>query len=189
MPRTRANAATRFVAFGLPLAACAALGGCFGDMEQNRWKGGGTGPLFDSPFAPVSLRIHPLTHVDTAKTAGGPSIIVLHVELRDRWGDTAKGCGKFAVLLYKPGTGVAPGLETQELKWDVPNFDEPNANMSMYDAATRTYRIQLEAPEWVAKAIHDPKEGQPGWFTIRAVLSAGTDQDARYLSDEYVLQK
>lgn len=166
----------------LPLA----LGACAGDASQNKWKGS-TGPLFDHPFAPVALRVHPLTHVDTAKVAGGQSVLVLHVELRDFWGDTAKGIGRLNVMLYKPGTGVQPGLETQELKWDVPGFDEANANMALYDAATRTYRIQLEAPEWVGATIRDGKDG--GWFTVRVVLSAGTDAEARYLSDEYVLQR
>lgn len=165
-----------------------ALSACAGDASQNKWQGS-TGPLFDHPFAPVALRVHPLTHVDTAKAAGGASVIVLHLELRDRWGDSAKGVGRLTVLLYKPGTGIQPGLETQELKWDVPGFDDPNTNMALYDAATRTYRVQLEAPDWVSTTIAGDGSTDSGWFTIRVVLSAGTDAEARYLSDEYVLQK
>jgi hypothetical protein len=173
---------------GVLAAMCALVGGCAGMASQGKWKGS-TGPLFDHPFAPVALRVHPLTHVDTAKAAGGASVIVLHLELRDNWGDTAKGMGRLSVLLYKPGSGMQPGLESQELRWDVPGFEDPNENMALYDVATRTYRVQLEAPEWVGAAIHDPKGNESGWFTIRAVLSAGTDAEARYLSDEYVLQK
>lgn len=187
--RRLAHATThKRAASALVLAAAAVLGSGCGTTSQNEYQGS-TGPLFDHPFAPVALRVHPLTHVDTASVAGGASIVVLHVELRDRWGDTAKGLGKLSVLLYKPGTGVQPGLETQELRWEVPGFEDANTNMGLYDAATRTYRIQLEAPPWVASTIHEPRDGEPGWFTIRVVLSAGVDAEAQFLSDEYVLQK
>jgi hypothetical protein len=136
------------------------------------------------PFAPTSLRIHPLTHVDI-----GPkqSQVVLHFELLDRYGDSVKGLGKLSIELYKPGAGMTPGIETQELSWDVPGMDDPDQNTRRFDLATRTYRVPLSAPPWVQDAI-SPEHG-PGWVKVRAVLTVdGEGGEPRYLEDEYVIQ-
>jgi len=51
-------------------------------------------------FAPQTIRIHPLTHVDAVTDKGGArSVIVLHLELKDRYGDTVKWLGATQVTL------------------------------------------------------------------------------------------
>jgi hypothetical protein len=158
----------------------------------------------NNPFAPVALRIHPLTHVDLRpdRRAGQTPapVVVLHLELRDAYGDTVKGLGRLQVQLYRPASTVntppeTPGLETQALKWDIPEMLEPDQNASRFDPATRTYRIQLEAPTWVRDMLEDPRAGSRGtaWlkvrclYTMRSTESAGASD--RVLSDEFVLQK
>jgi hypothetical protein len=143
------------------------------------------------PFAPVSLRVHPLTHVDTAEAGKrgqeGSSEVVLHFELLDKFGDSVKGLGTVTVELYKPGPGMTPGIETQELTWDVPGMDDAEQNTRRFDVATRTYRVPLSAPRWVLDAV-SPAHG-PGWLKVRVVMTvAGEGGEARYLEDEYVIQ-
>src|SRR5262245_58685520 len=80
-----------------------------------------------APFGPVAMRIHPLTHIDVAARNKDGSVpdrtrIVLHLELRDRSGDSVKALGNLMVELLKPGSGVFPGMETHELTWDVPEL-------------------------------------------------------------------
>jgi hypothetical protein len=166
------------------LAAVFLCGCAHNGHDPARAEGGPLLPGHD-PFAPASLRIHPLTHVDTA-TSGG-SEIVLHIELLDRYGDSVKGLGTLTVELYKPGAGMTPGIETQALTWDVPGMDDPDQNTRRFDVATRTYRIPLSAPRWVVDAV-SPAHG-PGWVKVRAVLTvSGEGGEARYLDDEYVIQ-
>src|SRR5689334_10894995 len=98
------------------------------------------------PFAPTTLRVHPLTHVEAAgELPGGgkpdASELVLHFELLDRYGDSVKGLGSLKVQLYRPGEGMSPGMETQELTWDVPGMDNAEQNTRRFDTATRTYRV------------------------------------------------
>lgn len=120
-------------------------------------------------FLPVALRIHPLTHIELA--AQGKSDVVLHLELKDRYGDTVKGLGALLVLLYAPSAG-GDAMETQELRWNIADFAEPDANSKRFDRATRTYRFQLQAPEWVARALRDEKNG---YIKLRAVLTTAPD--------------
>src|SRR5258706_325686 len=79
-----------------PPAACAAPG------AHAPSPGPGEPPrpaqaLAQSPFAPASLRIFPLTRMD--RDSGGHGIILFHFELRDRWGDGVKWPGNLQVQL------------------------------------------------------------------------------------------
>ncbi|MEM1184165.1 MAG: hypothetical protein AAGI53_04095 [Planctomycetota bacterium] len=104
------------------------------------------------PFAPESMRVFPLTHAEV--TPEGGAQVVLHLELRDRWGDTVKGTGQVKVRLYR-GSANSGGLlgsarQRQELTWDV-DLTDLGLNAVLYDPSTRTYRIVLgELPEWAA---------------------------------------
>lgn len=174
------------------LAAPAALWACGGGAGPSRPPGQGGGPLHE-PFAPVAVRVHPLTHVDTAGVPADQSVLVLHVELKDRFGDTVKGLGKLKVQLYRPGSGTAPGLEKQELSWEVPDLANPEINASRFDQATRTYRLPLKAPRWVAdwpnRSAAGESENGRDWLKVRVVFTAiDADGSERFLEDEYVLQ-
>lgn len=144
-------------------------------------------------FAPVSLRIHPLTHVDAAAgikdaTAADKTRIVLHFELKDRFGDNVKALGTLRVELLKPGSGATPGIESRELTWDVAEFADPDENFKRFDTPTRTYRVLLNAPRWVGDVLADrTSRDAPGWVKLRARFEPIGQQGLMFI-DEYVLQ-
>lgn len=154
-------------------------------------------PAGNNPFAPVSLRVHPLTHVQLEGDAK-PSIIC-HVEVRDAWGDSAKCLGTLSIRLFGPpaaaaAAGSAEGAATagdREInRWDV-NLNDLETNAAMFDPATRTYRIQLiGGPVWLAGFAPRPAEGTPAPKVSRAILQAtlswGPDQA---MSDDLVLSR
>jgi hypothetical protein len=162
--------------------------GCVGD--------GGRGAVpppvaGESPFAPASMRVHPLTHVDQASpdAPAGKCLLVLHLEMRDRFGDSVKGLGQLRVQLFKPGAGSAPGMEVESLTWAIPDFDDPAANSDRFDPATRTYRLPLLADPWVARWLTPEGEGlrggAPAWLKVRASVNLA---DGRTVADEFVVQ-
>ena len=147
--------------------ALAGLAGCR-DVQQPRpaphdpgTAAGATGAATHTryPFAPAALRVHPLTHVDDglpeAKgSAPKPSELVLHFELLDRFGDSVKGLGTLSVELYKPGAGMTPGIETQELTWDVPGMDDAEQNTRRFDGRFHPHLPRaLSVPHWVVDAV------------------------------------
>lgn len=145
-----------------------------------------------NPFAPVTMHIHPLTHTDE-KAPGGCSII-LHFELRDAFGDGCKAVGPLRVEMFRPAAGgVAPGLETQELVWDVPELVDPANNTRRFDQATRTYRVPL----LVNRALCDQLTADPSkrgrdsrWIKLKATMTVrGTDGGEKQISDEYVVSQ
>jgi len=152
------------------------------------WAGG--------PFAPVTLRIHPLTHIDPGPILPRGAVaddctIVLHVELKDRFGDAVKGLGRVSVQLYRPGEGVTPGIETQALVWEIPEMTDPEANSARFDQTVRTYRVPLVAPRWVADHVAPARPDATPWLRLRVTLAidAATGPDAKFLDDEFILQR
>lgn len=143
-------------------------------------------------FAPRTMRIHPLTHIDAITDKGGTHpVLVLHVELKDRYGDTVKWLGAMQVTMSRPVVGMTPGLETQELRWDVREFHVADTNAAYFDPTTRTYRIVLETPEWVGRLLSEaPKgDGPPAYVKVKAVLSIQAEGRERFVSDEFVVRK
>ena len=146
--------------------------------------GGHAAPAVPNPFAPASLRIHPLTRVD--RDNAGAAWIYCHLELRDAWGDTCKGVGALQLQLYRPVGGRASGLGTQELAWDI-DLSDLDKNASFFDPATRTYRFPLQnAPAWVLDVL-DPTK-RDARVRLRAVLTTTDPQgQPRFLQDEYTI--
>lgn len=100
------------------------------------------GMVRPGPFSPAEMRIHPLTHIETV---GSEKRVVLHIELRDGWGDTVKGIGDLSVHLRKSG---AVALGQGGTKWDI-DLREFEVNVSFFDSVTRTYRFVLSGlPTW-----------------------------------------
>jgi hypothetical protein len=158
------------------------LGGCAlrpGTPLDNQLAGAGG---VQNPFAAASLQIHPLTRVD--RDAKGQLWIICHIELRDAWGDTTKGTGDLQVHLLRPTGGRASGLGTQEMTWEV-NLSDLDTNASLYDPATRTYRLPLEgAPAWVTEST-DGERDLP-LVRLRAYLTTfGPRGDEVTLEDEF----
>jgi len=153
------------------------------------------------PFRPAMLRIHPLTHVDIAAAGGvsdgkkdappaaSPCRLMLHFELRDRYGDSIKALGKLHVEMANPAGNALPGMESSGLSWDVPEMIGADENFKRFDGPTRTYRIALNAPKWLADYFARPaaeRKDAPRYFKLRVVFELpGTE--GKYLLDEYVI--
>jgi hypothetical protein len=172
----------------LACAACAAgLSGCTlsgGGANEPRAKSHQQPPALaeadPNPFRAVSMRIHPLTHVDAQ--AGGPCTIELHFELLDRFGDSVKSPGVLRVELTKPASGSVAGMETRELSWELPELVDADENFKRFDTPTRTYRVPLVAPAWVGEMLAK----KSARLTIRASMELpGVERPVR---DDYVIQ-
>lgn len=149
-----------------------------------------------SPFDPVALRVHPLTHVQRRAPGLSPDecLLVLHVELTDAYADSVKGLGLLTVELFRPGSGPTPGMEVQSRRWRIEDLLDPESNSARYDPSTRTYRIPLVAEAWVAEWL-DPanaplRAGAPPWVKVRATLETlGRDDRPILLADEFIVQR
>lgn len=100
----------------------------------------------DDPFAPVELRIHPLTMVQPAGPSGE---LLAHIELLDRYGDTVKALGVLTLELAVQAPGfTSDARPAQSRRWEV-DLRDPAASSRRFDRVTRTYRFRLEgAPRW-----------------------------------------
>jgi hypothetical protein len=176
------------------LALCAVCGCVSGPRleyadDEIAGEGGAGGTVVNWPFVPRSLRIHPLTHMDIS-VDGGESVLVLHAELRDRYGDSVKGLGRMRVELSRSVTGsIAPGAESRAA-WDVTDMDEPESSSRRYDPATRTYRVPLRTPAWVTRWMLDERErrGGPQRLTLRVSFTPTVGSGGRVLTDEFGLE-
>ena len=163
---------------GLGVTALAALPGCARPGSMPPAAMPATGQLSGGPFAPASMRVYPLTQIE--RTGEGEARLVLHLELRDAWGDTVKGIGNLQVQLLRAG-----GAGRDERMWEVDMWD-PASNALYYDSATRTYRVQLrDLPEWAVAQ----SERRGGSVRVLAVLrTPAPDGSERFLRDEYVIR-
>lgn len=178
----------------LSLTALSLLcGGCTVFSGPPSTDSAGTGLLH--PFAPATLRIHPLTQIDAdaQKADGSPDPnprLVVFMELKDRFGDTVKALGTFHAELIRPGEGALPGMEQSVMEWNEASFASPETNSGRFDPATRMYRIQLTGPEWLKTWKSTAKEGPAGWLKLRVVYSTtNTDGDPMVLEDVFVFQR
>lgn len=157
----------------------------------------GRGPSIDYlpgevAFSPVSLRIHPLTHVELETAGDQRTLLILHFELLDRTADAVKGLGSLQVELYRPGPGATPGIESQALRWDIPEFADIEGNSRRFDTATRTYRVQLVAPPWVSEWLSEDggsrlRGSSPRWLRLRAAFTTA-EGPIRTFDDEFIVQ-
>jgi hypothetical protein len=138
----------------------------------------GSGPI-TNPFVPASMVIHPLTRLDS--DASGKRWLYCHLEFRDSWGDSAKAAGKLELQLYRP-SGTR-GLGRQELVWSV-DLADLEQNASLYDPATRTYRLPLESPPaWLSQPTAEGPRAH-----LRAVFTTGGPREGeRKLEAEFPL--
>lgn len=109
-----------------------------------------------NPFAAQTLQIHPLTQIDPNPRMpdGTPDPrprILLHLELKDRYGDTVKALGTFHAELFKSDGGLAQSMEERVMDWTEQAFLDPVSNTGRFDPATRTYRIALTGPAWLSQ--------------------------------------
>lgn len=170
------------------LAACAVgaglgagLGGCRsqGTVVREQVVRTEEGLVLPGPFAPKAMRIHPLTHQEIGPAGGAR--VVLHMELKDAWGDSVKGIGRVQAQVWREGES-----QDRAVRWDV-DLRSLEENARFYDPATRTYRIVLGGlPGWLDEAV---RAGRGGGGRLR-VLFLGTEVDgtAIVLRDEGVIE-
>lgn len=171
------------------LVAAAALPGCV--TPRFRPAADPESPVFRGavgPFAPASLRVHPLTHLE--RDADGSVFLLVHVQLRDRWSDLCKGVGEIQFYMYMPtGLGGA-GQEEQVRRWEIDLYalDE---NALFFDPATQTYRFSLgELPGWAEQMAPggDRTAAGPGRFRVIARLTTPTPEGGQaVLVDELIV--
>lgn len=139
-------------------------------------------PAAEGPLGPAAIRIYPLTHMD--KSADGRKVIVCHIELRDRYGDSVKGLGVVEIQLQR---GAIAGAQQT---WEIELTDLAR-NAELYDRATRTYRFQLgDLPSWLVSDAERAEGGTVRLVAIYTPLGATTDRSTTSaFRDEYVLSK
>ncbi len=139
----------------------------------------GDGLVMPGPFAPKAMRVHPLTHAEL--DADGAARVVVHVELKDAWGDTVKGIGRLQAQVWADGQSAQDAI-----RWDV-DLRTLGDNASFYDPATRTYRIVLGGlPGWLDAAI---REGAGSAGRLRVLfMTSEVDGSAVVLRDEFVVR-
>lgn len=175
----------RGIAVPLALSILCTLAGC-------SWFGAGAAPVVkpqaipqSNPFAPVSLRVHPLTRTVIAKS--GKPEMVLHVDFRDAWGDSTKGVGALAIRLFGPASGFSGGANQQLQRWDI-DLGNLDVNATMFDPATRTYRMQLTGvPDWMTEFASPANGKARPRVVVQVALTPGDGRPP--LQDEHVLAK
>lgn len=142
------------------------LSACTHNPTPSHYTGG---PAY--PFAPASLRIHALTHIEAADD--GAPVLLCYVELLDRFGDGVKGAGPVTVTLRRPAEPAeAP------LVWNI-DLADMGVNFETFDRATRLYRFQLgQLPRW---ALESPR---PRAIVYVAMAAVG-GEEGRTIDDEF----
>ena len=160
----------------LVLIAVVCSAGCNSDGNK-RWPTGGLA----WPFAPVSIRVHPLTHLD--RDDDGQLLLICHIALLDTWNESVRGVGELHVSFFGPGSS----RPEQNAQW---TFDlyERAVNDLLYDPATQTYRLKLgNLPPWVAELA--TATDQAGRGTIMAELTTiGAEMERHTIRAEATLR-
>jgi hypothetical protein len=159
------------------------LGGCSGGMIfQEQVVRTDDFLTVPGPFRPAVMRVHPLTHTEIG--SDGKPVMILHVELKDPWGDTVKGVGQLQVQLRKQSTTSEVG--NRGTRWDI-DLRDIEVNVSYFDSATRTYRIVIGAlPAWLGDSV---KAQEAAGALVRVLFrTAKADGESVVLQDEYVMR-
>ena len=142
------------------------------------------GAVVASPFSPVSVRVFPLTHFEILET-GEPRILVF-IEFRDQWGDSAKGAGVLELQLLRPDPSRAGG-EVRALRWEI-DLANLERNAALYDPSTRTYRVALkQLPDWLAAMARGEDSGLERVTIAAYFRTVGPDGAASTMRDRFVL--
>lgn len=175
--------------FGVLVGAAALIGGCNrGLIFQEQIVRTDDLLAVPGPFRPSAMRVHPLTHTEIG--ADGSAVIILHVELKDSWGDTVKGIGQLQLQLREQGNASTIG--NRGTRWDI-DLRDIAVNVSYFDSATRTYRFVIGGlPSWLAASVEDqtsPQVGAQVGARVRVLFrTSKADGEAVVLQDEYLMR-
>lgn len=166
------------VGFGLGVGGCGVAPDRM-DEPVERLTGEWVDP---GPFEATRMRIYPLTRVDA--TSGGDPVIVLSLEMMDRWGDTVKAVGDLTVRVW-PSRSVGGGSDAET--WEVSLWD-PEANAGYFDPASRTYRIPLtDPPGWITSGEGPSRDARVQIEAVLRTPAVGGEQ--RSLRDTFTVDK
>lgn len=170
---------------GLLVCACSLMSGCLGDrIFQEQVVRTDDLLAVPGPFRPAVMRVHPLTH--TELTNEGNAVMILHVELKDSWGDTVKGVGQLQVQVRKGGSTREVG--NRGTRWDV-DLRDIEVNVSYFDSATRTYRIVIGGlPDWLAESVGENVQSGEGARVRVLFRTSKADGEAVVLQHEYLMR-
>lgn len=118
------------------------------------------------PFAPASMRIHPLTRVTSNPDNPDQIQIDLRIELNDRFGDTTKGIGTIRIKLFPRLSENEKGTSEIRLALWTPEFMDVDKNSQLFDRVTRTYHFLLDVPTDISV---------PTQITLVATLTTDTN--------------
>lgn len=130
-------------------------------------------------FAPLNLRIHPLTRLQAEPAGSQPTgeggsggsetqnatnnatvsastrlePIEIYVELKDQFGDVGKGVGTLDLRVETPRLGLLGGDTIAE--WSV-DLQTPLANSKYWDAITRTYVFRYRPTPHDGNSVMQP---------------------------------
>lgn len=163
----------RAILLSTPLAGALLLGGCLEPKPLPDRSAQQRSADREGLFAPVEVRVHPLTRFVREKDEDGGHRIEAHIEMLDQAGDGVKGAGTLSIELYR-GSGPVSGVgEKDQLdRWTI-NLADPKVNAEAYDRVTRTYRVILTG-------LPNDLKGPDG-LTLRIRLTTPT---GRQLSSE-----
>ncbi|RMH29244.1 MAG: hypothetical protein D6692_04415 [Planctomycetota bacterium] len=164
----------------IPLACMVTLTACQprGVVVREQVVRVGEGLVMPGPFSPKAMRVHPLTHAEL--DADGTPRVILHIELKDAWGDSVKGVGRVQAQLWRDGQ--SPENAT---RYDV-DLRALDDNATFYDPATRTYRIVLGGlPAWLDQTVR--AESGPNARLRVLFLTSEVDGTPLVLRDEFVV--
>ena len=95
----------------------------------------------DWPYAPVSIRVHPLSRIKFGPDNGKPQVQAL-IEFLDRDGISTRGLGTLRIIL----AGASNSGSHAESRWEC-NLTDLDTNGQYYDEVTRTYMHNLSLDE------------------------------------------
>jgi hypothetical protein len=92
-------------------------------------------------FAPVELRVHPLSRITTDNATDNGRVVEVRIELADQMKDTTKGVGVLTFTLARSSTLTNTVVD----RWEAA-IDTPDANKDHWDSITRTYLFRRQLP-------------------------------------------
>jgi hypothetical protein len=128
-----------------------------------------------SALAVDRIRVHPLTRWEDVEA--DPRLIV-HVELRDRYGHAVKGFGELRIELEGRGDGDEPAV------WSIDLVDPDNNARYYDDLISRTYQISITGlPAWVKDWLASAEPDD--WMRVNAYFrTVDADGRERILHDD-----
>ncbi len=143
-------------------------------------------------FAPATVRLYPLTHLQ--RDEDGRGRLIAYVEVKDRWGDSIKALGSLQMQLYRP---MRDGSLVRESVWDI-DLRSEDVNVALFDPVARAYRVQLVGlPGWVEPMIDRAEARVRGTessgldrLVVRAVFTTvGREGEAILLRDDLIVEQ